>query len=215
MIRVGLSPIYDPSLQLLPSNGNPQACFDDKDGDNSVDWPFYEALWDKLAATICFDKNRVFAGGNSSGGWLANKLGCKYAGDTTHPIRGIMPNAGGLPDQPMYKPTCTTNPMAGFWSHGIGDPVNPFSGNIYAMNRVLPLDGCTPVGVQYANATFMPFPISATDSTSCKRYNGCSPLYPLVVCPLNLNLHSSNDPVVDPGWATFIKLFSTPPLLTP
>ena len=222
VIRVGLSPSSE-ATQLLPTTtaATNQACFDDKDGDDSVEWPFYEAVWDKLASTICFDRNRVFAGGNSNGAWLANELGCKYAGDATHPIRGVVANTGGLPSEPMYKPTCTMKPMAGFWSHGVGDSVNPFSGTIYAMNRVLPFDGCAPAGVQYANAAFMPFPIttlipiSGTDSTSCQRYTGCDPTTPLVVCPLNLNDHSGHDAVVTPGWATFIKLFSSPPLLTP
>jgi hypothetical protein len=93
--------------------------------------------------------------------------------------------------------------------------VATFTGKIYAMNRVLPLGGCIPAGVQYANATFMPFPISATDSTSCKRYTGCNPTYPLVVYPLNLSDHGGHDNVVIPGWDAFIKLFTTAPLLTP
>src|SRR5262249_52889084 len=170
--------------------------------------------WDKLAAAICFDKNRVFAGGNSSGAWFSNELGCRYAGDAKHPIRGILPNTGGLPDQTMYKPTCTNNGLAGFWSHGIGDTTNPFTGNIFAMNRALMVDMCTPAGVTYQTASFTPFQISATDSMNCKKYNGCSPLYPMVVCPLNLNDHSGHEFVVIPGWPSFIKLFSQPPLLT-
>jgi hypothetical protein len=129
-------------------------------------------------------------------------------------MRGIMPNTGGLPDQPMYKPTCTTNGMAGFWSHGIGDTTNPFTGNIFAMNRALMVDMCTPAGVTYQTAAYTPFPISAQDSTSCKRYNGCSPLYPMVVCPLNLNDHAGHEAVVIPGWPSFIRLFTSAPLLT-
>ncbi len=212
VIRVGLSPSVDAS-PIHATNPN-QGCFDDKDGDNSIEWPFYEALWDKLAATLCFDRNRVFAGGNSSGAWLANELGCKYAGDATRPVRAVLPNLGGLPTQAQYKPTCTTTPMAGAWVFGTGSP-DQVNYDIYAMNRALTANGCTPSGLTYQTASFDPFPISATDSTSCKKFKGCPTVAPLVVCSLSISDYSAHEMVVIPTWATFIKLFSTPPLLTP
>jgi hypothetical protein len=209
VIRVGLSPSVD--AQAFHATNPNQGCFDDKEGDDSVDWPFYEKLYDQLASTVCFDKNLVFAGGNSSGAWLANELGCKYAGDPTRPIRGVMANTGGLPDQTKYKPTCTTNPMAGFWSYAI-DQVGGSSGNVFAMNRALGVNGCTPTGVTYSAAMFDPFPISATDSTSCKKFKGCADRFPLVVCSLPGTSHGANDNVVDPGWCSFLKLFTTVPV---
>jgi hypothetical protein len=206
VIRVGLSPSAD--AQAFHSTNPGQGCFDDKDGDNSVDWPFYETLYDKLAATLCFDRNRVFAGGNSSGAWLANELGCKYAGDANRPIRGVMPNVGGLPTDARYVPTCTQSPLAGFWSYQVGDfSGNALSGDIVAINRALRVNGCSPAGVSYDTATFDPFPISPTDNTSCKRVKGCPDLEPVVVCALPGNGHTSNDAVVNPGWCSFLKLF--------
>jgi hypothetical protein len=212
VIRVGVSPSKD--AQAFHATNPGQGCFDDKNDDSSVDWPFYEALYDLLGSQLCIDRNRVFAGGNSSGAWLSNELGCKYAGDAKRPIRGIMPNTGGLPTDPKYVPTCTTKPMSGFWSHEVGDTTNPFTGNIVAMNRALTVNGCMPAGVTYQTATFDPFPITPTDSTSCKRYKGCPDLYPLVVCPLPGNSHASHDNIVDPGWPAFLKLFSSGALLT-
>jgi poly(3-hydroxybutyrate) depolymerase len=218
VIRVGLSPSKDAEVYHATNPG--QGCFDDKNDDSSVDWPFYETLYDHLASTLCFDRNRVFAGGNSSGAWFSNELGCKYAGDPTRPVRGIMPNTGGLPTDPKYVPTCTTKPMAGFWSHEVGDTTNPFSGNIVAMNRALQVNGCTvSAGVTetYDNATtasnFTPFPVG-TDMTSCKRYKGCPDLTPMVVCPLPGNNHADHASVVDPGWPAFLSLFSTGDLIT-
>jgi poly(3-hydroxybutyrate) depolymerase len=212
LIRVGLTP--SAYWQRYHATNPNQGCFDDKDGDNSVEWPFYETLYDQLAATVCFDKNRVFAAGNSTGASLANELGCKYAGDPTRPIRAILANTGGLPTDPRYAPTCTTKPMAGFWSHQVGDATTPFTGNIVAMNRALSVDGCTPTGVTYATATFSTFSIGGgvADGT-CKMYQGCPALYPLVVCPLPGTNHASNDTVVDPGWAAFVSLFSTGSLI--
>jgi poly(3-hydroxybutyrate) depolymerase len=218
VIRVGLSPSKDAEVYHATNPG--QGCFDDKNDDSSVDWPFYETLYDQLASTLCFDRNRVFAGGNSSGAWFSNELGCRYAGDPKRPVRGIMPNTGGLPTDPKYVPTCTTKPMAGFWSHEVGDTTNPFSGNIIAMDRALQVNGCTvSAGVTetYANATtasnFTPFPVGG-DMTSCKRYKGCPDLTPMVVCPLPGNNHASHDAVVDPGWPAFLSLFSTGTLIT-
>lgn len=211
IIRVGLTP---PPNSLGHGTNENQGCFDDKEGDDSTDWVFYENLYDKLnsAGGLCFDKNRVFAGGNSSGAWFSNELGCKYAGDATRPVRGIMPNTGGLPVESQYKPTCTTKPMAGMWIHETGDTTNPFDGNIRAIERVLPLNGCSVTTYTAAVAKFQDFNIGG--GNACKRISECNPLYPLVVCPLNGNGHGSHDDVVNPGVSTFLKMFSAPPLLT-
>jgi poly(3-hydroxybutyrate) depolymerase len=185
---------------------------DDKEGDDSLDWIFYETLHDHLATQFCFDKNRVFASGNSSGAWFANEIGCKYAGDGQRPIRGIMPNTGGLPDDPAHVPTCTTAGMAGMWVHETGDTTNGFDGNIRAINRAMTVNNCAQTG--YSNAVFENFPIGGGNAeTTCKRIANCDPLFPLVVCALPGNGHGSHDDVANPGFATFIKLFSAAPLI--
>ena len=212
IILVGLTPSEDAQAGHATNPG--QGCFDDKEGDDSVDWVFYEKLYDQLNGQLCFDRNRVFAGGDSSGAWFSNELGCKYAGDAMRPVRGVMPNTGGLPTDPRYVPTCTTKPMAGFWSHEVGDTVNPFTGNIVAMNRALGVNGCMPAGVKYDTATFTPFTLANGNTTQCKKYQGCPDLYPLVVCPLPGNDHFSSPDTVNPGWEAFIKMFLAPPLLT-
>jgi hypothetical protein len=216
VIRVGLSPSAE--AQAFHSTNPGQGCFDDKEGDDSIEWTFYEALHDQLASTVCFDRNRVFAAGTSSGAWLANELGCKYAGDAKHPIRGVMANTGGLPTDPKYVPTCTRAPMAGMWS--FQPPLNPdtFSGNYVAVNRALSVDGCVPAGVTWTTAMTEGFPIGGINSdTTCKRVSGCPNLVPLVVCelPFISNELAANATVVVPGWPTFLGLFSKAPLLTP
>ncbi|HKY35799.1 MAG TPA: hypothetical protein VJN18_07670 [Polyangiaceae bacterium] len=215
-IRVGLTPA--PNEAGHGTNPN-KGCFDDKEGDDSLDWVFYETLYDRLATQFCFDKNRVFASGNSSGAWFSNELGCKYAGDATRPVRGIMPNTGGLPAEAEFKPTCTTKPMAGMWIHEKGDGTNPFEGTIRAVTRAMSVNSCT-MGNSYETATFENFPIGGDNpDTRCKRIVGCDPLYPLVVCALDGGGHAPHDNVANPGFSTFIKLFSstttTPPFLTP
>jgi hypothetical protein len=209
LIRVGLTPsVY---WQAFNATNPKQGCFDDKEGDDSVDFVLYETLWDQLASTICFDRNRAFASGNATGATLANELGCKYAGDAKRPIRGVLANTGGLPTNPMFTPICTNHPVAGFWSHEIGDVVYPFAGNIVAMNRALTVNGCAPAGVTYFTAMFTSFPLPNLPDMTCKRFMGCPDLYPLVVCPLPGNTHGSHDSVVDPGWPAFLALLAGPP----
>jgi poly(3-hydroxybutyrate) depolymerase len=209
VIRVGLTP--PPNAIGHATNPN-QGCFDDKEGDDSVDWVFYENLWDKLAGLFCFDQNRVFSVGNSSGSWFSNEVGCKYAGDAVHPIRAVMPNTGGLPDQPQYKPTCTTKPMAGMWIHEVGDTTNPFTGNQYAISRAMGVNSCP--GGNYAGAMWDDYPVAGSAPMTCRKMRGCPELYPLVVCPLPGNAHGSHDNVANPGFSSFIKQFSAGAFIT-
>jgi hypothetical protein len=213
VIKVGLSP---PPNAIGHATNPGQGCFDDKEGDSSVDWVFYENLYDKLSTQLCFDRNRVFSGGDSSGAWFSNELGCKYAGDPTRPVRGIMPNTGGLPAQPMYEPTCTNKPMAGFWCGETMDPQNAFSNNVFAINRALKVNGCTTTAYDpSATATLDNFPIGGGNpDTTCKLIKGCPQLYPLVVCLINGSNHDSHVSVVNPGVSTFLKLFEAAPFLT-
>jgi hypothetical protein len=213
VIRVGLTPSVD--AQRLHATSPDQGCFDDYEGDDSVDWVFYESLYDQLAGQLCFDKNRVFASGNGhncGGSWLANELGCKYAGDPTRPVRGVLTNNGGLLTDPMYVPTCTTKPMAGIWVFDtmIGDL--PFYKVPIA--RAMKVNGCT-IGTGYDDASFDNFPIGGGNpDTTCQKIKGCPDLYPLVVCVLPVNAVSSNASVVNPGWSMYVKLFENSPLLS-
>lgn len=211
VIRVGLTP---PPKDIGHATNPNDGCFDDKEGDDSVDWTFYEVLYDKLAASICFDKNRVFASGNSSGSWFSNELGCKYAGDPTRPVRGIMPNTGGLPTEAKYVPTCTTKPMAGMWVHEINDMTNSFTGNKVAIARAMAVNGCT-IGNGYDNTMFDDYPIGGGQAANvCKKIKGCPELYPLVVCALPGSAHGSHDNVTNPGFSTFLKMFSAGTFIT-
>jgi hypothetical protein len=205
-IRVGLTP---PPNDIGHATNPNQGCFDDKEGDDSVDWVFYERLYDVLAAQFCFDRNRVFAAGNSSGARMANELGCKYAGDVLRPVRGVMPNSAGLPFEPMYRPTCTSKPLAGIWINSVENQTNPFTETVRAIDRAITVNGC-PAGTTYANAQFDLFPIGG--ESVCKRMKGCLGDVPLVVCPLPGNQsHGSNDNIVNPGWVAFLKLFTPTP----
>lgn len=209
IIRVGLQP-----SRIEAHGTNPgENCFDDKEGDDSLDWVFYEVLYDKLNAELSFDRNRVFAGGNSSGAWLANELGCKYAGHAKYPMRGIMPNTGGLPGPAEHVPTCSSAGMAGMWVHELSDPTNGFDGNIRAIDRAMKVNKCAQQN--WASAQLENFPIGGGQADDrCKQIKNCDPLFPLVVCAFPGGGHGGHEETVLPGWPKFVGLFSQPPLLT-
>ncbi len=209
VIRVGISP---PNRAVGHGTHPGQGCFDDKEGDDSVDWVFYENLYDKLNMGVCFDRNRVFSGGDSSGSWFANEVGCKYAGDATRPIRGIMPNTGGLPNEAKWKPTCTDKPLSGIWIHEVGDSDNAFSGNKYAIARAMVVNKCQANSYDEINTPVDPM---MGGPAACKQIKGCPELYPLFVCPLPGTNHQSHPDTVNPAVSTYLQLFQKAPFLTP
>jgi hypothetical protein len=211
-IRVGISP--GPNSTGHATNPQ-QGCFDDREGDDSIDFVFYEDLYDVLSSQLCFDRRRVFAAGNSSGAWLTNELGCKYAGDALRPLRGIMVMSGGLPTMPAYTPTCSNAPMAGMWIHEVGDTNSPFTNNRIAIARAMVENHCAP-GQTYDTADLVDYAIGGGQpDNTCKSILGCDPLYPLVVCLLPGQGIGVRDNVVEPGFATFVRSFQYPPLLPP
>jgi poly(3-hydroxybutyrate) depolymerase len=212
VIRVGLSPSVEAAAF---SDRAGQGCFDFNDGESSVDWTFYENLYDRLATQVCFDRNRVFVLGSASGGGqLSDQLGCKYAGDANRPIRAMMANTGELSLDPKIAPRCTTKPMAGMWIHENGDTVSPWRGQKVAIARAMQVNGCT-LGTGYDDAQFDIFPVADNPDGTCKMIKGCPTITPLVVCLIFGNNHASHPTIANPGFAKFTELFLMPPLLSP
>jgi hypothetical protein len=211
IIRVGVTP-----ADVIVGHGtNPgQGCFDDKEGDDSVDWVHYEALYDKLNQELCFDRNRVFASGNSSGAWWANELGCKYAGDAARPVRGVIVNQGGLPTETQFKPTCTSKPMSGVWVFETDEYTAPFSSIKYAIGRAMSLNECT-AGNSYDNAVLEDYIVPGRPLGECQQITGCLPLHPLVVCRPPGNGHGSHDEIVNATASHYLQSFLKPPLRVP
>ncbi len=214
-IRIGITP---PPNSIGHGTNENQGCFDDKEGDDSVDWVFYENFYDKLNADVCFDRNRVFSAGNSSGSWFSNELGCKYAGDAMRPVRGVMPNTGGLPNEAKFVPTCTNKPMTGIWVHEVNESINYFAGNKVAIDRAIKVNGCTGAmsyDAKVAANEIQDFPIGGNNPpATCKLLKGCPEIHPLVVCALPGNEHDGHDSVANPAFATFVKQFSVGNFLT-
>jgi poly(3-hydroxybutyrate) depolymerase len=196
VIRVGLTP---PPNAINHATAPNAGCFDDVEGDDSVEWPFYEGVMDVVRNSFCVDNDLVFASGNSTGSAIANQLGCKYAGDANYPVRGVLANTGGLSTTAAHVPTCSSAPMAGMWVHEVGDAVNPFAGTKTAVARAMAVNGCT-IGTDYDTASLVDYPIGGGNpDTTCQQIEGCPADQPLVVCALPGSGHGSHDSVVNPG----------------
>ena len=157
LIRVGISP--GPNSTGHPADMLPDVkCFDDEEGDDSIDWVFYENLYDKLNAELCFDRRHVFVNGRGDGGRIANELGCRYAGTAIRPVRGVFIVEGDLPPEASL-PTCSQAPLAGLWVHQVSSPYGfSFDSVKRAITRAMPLDQCP--GGDYDHAQFENFPIA-------------------------------------------------------
>ena len=209
VIRVGLTPPPDEINHVLAPNAG---CFDDAEGDDSVEWPFYEAVINTLNGTLCYDQNRVFASGNSSGGWLANQLGCRYAGNTEgYSIRGVATNQATLRTDPAHVPTCSNAPMAGFWVNEYDNSGGPFPITPEeAVMRVVHVNGCTDETF-YDQLLLEDFPIgNGMPDDICKKVVGCPAQYPLVVCAFQGYENSSHDDIFNPGFGAFLQGLAAP-----
>jgi polyhydroxybutyrate depolymerase len=205
VIRVGITPA--PNSIGHGTNEN-QGCYDDKEGDDSVDLVLFETLLDKLKTQLCYDENRVYVSGTSSGAWLANELACKYAGDAHgHAIRAVAVNQGGLPTEPQFRPTCSEKPVAGAFVYAIDDIGASFAGPKVAIAHTMKINGCTSTSFDEAQSKdeFMPYDVPGVAAGICKRITGCLEQYPVVVCPLAGSSHGSHDDVVNAAFSTFFK----------
>lgn len=201
VIRVGLTPPPD-------ANGQP-SCFDVKEGDDSVEWPFYEQVMEQLSARFCYDQHQVWAAGSSSGGFLVNELACRYASVPGYSIRGVVA-LGGLPTSPASVPTCSRGRVAGMWIGDANDLSHPLAEVTTAVSRVMDLNGCTG-GIDYDHWPYDDFPISThPGSMICRQLMGCAAGYPVVFCPIPGFGRTSHEDIVVPGFAKLVEMLAAP-----
>lgn len=181
-------------------------CYDIQSGDDSIELPFYEDVWEKLASELCFDQNRVFVTGapTDASNW-ANEIACVYSGHAKYPVRAMGAGMGGLPL--AGGPTCSHAPRAGIWL----DNVN--QGGYWDLSKegiktAREVNGCPSYEGTYA----YPIP-GVAEGKTCLSYVGCPASHPLVVCGFgNVNTDSGYDvpTLVDPALAYFFSSFFAP-----
>jgi pimeloyl-ACP methyl ester carboxylesterase len=156
---------------------------------------YFAALHTAIENAYCVDKNREFYAGYSSGGWLAQQLGCWFP----DVLRAQANVTGGVPPLIKAMPNyCVQHPIAYFSIHNNPDPSNTFQGSVDGARRAFGLNGCTgtfPIPPS-AGAAAIPAGLEVyqiTDSTGkvlvpnnsafrCYHYTTCPAAYPMYFC---------------------------------
>ena len=152
-------------------------CYDDKDP-KSIEYPFIETFLKEVGNKFCYDQNKVFVQGHSSGGWYANMMGCVY-GSTL--VRGMSSNGGGIARGTGMTPPChPTNPTAGMWILPMNDDEGrPDTGD--ALDRALKNNKCEGGGAAGAYRTAPSEPYTAGGGVNCRKFK-CPEAFPVIFC---------------------------------
>jgi poly(3-hydroxybutyrate) depolymerase len=131
--------------------------------DTQANLAFMDALIEWLKANVCIDSSRLFATGQSSGGYFSQTLGCQRG----HVFRAVAPSSGGIRE----FVNCMGNP--GVWmSHGVND--SGTSKDVADAKKYwLENKMCTPTG---------PRPV---DPSPCVEFQNCRDGVPFVFCEHN------------------------------
>lgn len=169
---IQISPIVEPGVMQEGS----YVCYDDKDT-NSIEYGLIEKMLKEVGDKFCYDQNKVFVQGHSSGGWYSNMMGCVYGGTL---IRAMSSNGGGLVDEPGVTPPCKSTPTAGMWIHPMSDPEEP-AATKRALDRALKVNKCEGGGAAGAWQSAPSEPYTANGAVGCRKYK-CPAAFPVVFC---------------------------------
>jgi hypothetical protein len=185
---------------------------------------YFGAVHTAIENAYCVDRSRQFYAGYSSGGWLAQQLGCWYPGV----LRAQANVTGGIP--PIINANamgansyCVKQPLAYFSIHNNPDPSNPFQGSVDGARRVFALNGCT--GAFPGGAAGPPGPTVATipaglevyqvagvpnnNAFRCYRFTTCPAAYPMYFCvsALTVGQHDAQSATAAPAFWEFFSRF--------
>lgn len=183
--REGFIAVYPDGTGTLRT-WNGEGCCGAAVTQNTDDVGFVRALLDHLEASLCVDRNRVFASGMSNGAIMSHRLACELADR----LAAIAPVAGT-----DLTSTCSpARPVAVMQTHGTADGHVPWEGG----------EGCGPtVGVDF---TSVPETLerwrtrngcSTTKSVSltqgdghCETYEGCTAGADVTLCAVQDGGHN-------------------------
>jgi polyhydroxybutyrate depolymerase len=173
-----------PEALYVTAQGLPSA-----EGETDYGWPntdgqdvaFTKAMIDSIETNYCVDKKRLFSTGMSYGGMMSNTLGCQMP-DVFRAI-GVM--SGALFS---WGNTCSTLPIAAWFTHGDADTTVDISGDVTARDMFIEHNGCDTTQTES---------VAMSDGiTTCTIYRVCSAgNYPVVWCPVPGEGHAI------PSWA--------------
>jgi hypothetical protein len=196
-IYVGLS---------LPDPSTNNDCYDNRAGVNSIEWESLDHDHAFVSDKFCIDNDKVYMGGYSSGGWIANMFSCYFGEPPAAPprkflpniaLRGVMAVAGCWIDG---NPMCN-GPVAGLWIHDENDGgANPYSCAVEQKNRLLEQNGCT----GGAGGPTEKWGADFFNAGSCVKYTNCPKEYPVIFCTTTGRGHGSQNDNVIPGFNKFV-----------
>lgn len=125
------------------------------------DLTFFDDLYEELAATLCFDKRKVFAVGHSDGAGFTHMLGCKRG----NKLRAISPLAGSL----MDRLECIGQ-VAVIQIHGENDTIVPLQWIRPSRDYWVAINSCNKEETQ-----------EGVDQ-SCEAYSACDADFPVEYC---------------------------------
>ena len=180
-IRSGLPNAIYVTSQGLPSGMNDSGTDYGWPNTNGRDVNFTKAMLDWFQANFCIDKSRIFSAGMSYGGMMSNTLGCQMP-DVFRAL-GVM--SGALFGRTN---TCSTHPIAVWFTHGDADTTVDISGDVTARDMFLQHNGCDTANTES---------VAMSDGiTTCTVYKNCTAGdYPVVWCPVPGEGHTI------PNWA--------------
>lgn len=181
-------------------------CYDNRAGVNSIEWESLDHDHAFVSDRFCIDDNKVYTGGYSSGGWIANMFSCYFGGIPEPPrkflpnvaLRGAMAVAGCWIDG---NPTCN-GPVGGLWIHDQGDGgANPYSCAVEQRDRVLQQNGCE----GGANGPTEPWGAGFITAGECLKYTACPAEYPVIFCTTTGRMHGSQNDNAIAGFTQFVN----------
>lgn len=155
-----------PESSTSPTSWNSGAgCCDPAYSEHVDDVGFIRQLYDELATRLCVDRDRVYAGGLSNGGYLAHTLACEMSDR----IAAIGSVAGLLQVTACH----VTRPMPVFQVHGTDDPIVSYSWVPPTIEYWTSHNGCTSESTTYQQG----------DAT-CVTHGGCAAGADVVLCTI-------------------------------
>lgn len=158
--------VVHPESSTSPTSWNSGAgCCDPAYSSHVDDVGFMKQLYDELAARLCIDSDRVFAGGLSNGGYLAHTLACEMSDR----IAAIGSVAGLL----QVEACPVTRPMPIFDVHGTEDPIVSYSWVDATIDFWTDANGCTSEATTYQQGV-----------ATCVTHGGCDAGADVVLCTI-------------------------------
>ena len=192
-------------------------------GTIAMEKAYFDALHKKIESSYCVDKSRQFYAGYSSGGWMAQQLGCWFP----DVLRAQANVTGGIPPAINSNATgandyCVKHPIAAFLIHNNPDPSNGFQGSVDAARRLYKLNGCTGTipggtmgpplpsasGTLPAGLALYTVPgVPNNASFRCYQFTNCPATAPMIFCVSTDAGHQNQQARADPAFWDFFSKF--------